>query len=133
MIEETAVALNDKLSETRLPFLTSEEQSSLSNIIEAVGFTEKHQRSADKLGVQYLSSLRKRGNRLNGTDAPPRPLSWREIVWAFHSNTQDILSDLTSQQYQGKMLWTDARDCGIFMWMTDITALVSPPPSYCLP
>jgi hypothetical protein len=52
------------------------------------------------------------------------PLSWREIVWAFFSGSQDILADLVSRHFHGKMLWQHAKGSGMFMWMTDLTALV---------
>jgi hypothetical protein len=51
-------------------------------------------------------------------------LSWREINWAFHSDSQDILIDMVSHQFHGKMLWKHARESGLFMWMTDPSALV---------
>jgi len=53
------------------------------------------------------------------------PLSWREINWAFHSNSQDILVDMVAHQSHGKVLWENARESGMFMWMTDSNALVS--------
>jgi hypothetical protein len=52
-------------------------------------------------------------------------ITWREIIWAFHSGSQDILVDLVSRQFHGRMLWDHARESGMFMWMTDLTALVS--------
>lgn len=48
---------------------------------------------------------------------------WREMVWAYHSGSQEILVDLVSRQFNGRMLWEHARESGMFMWMTDITAL----------
>lgn len=51
-------------------------------------------------------------------------LSWREINWAFHSNSQDILVDMVSRQFHGKLQWEHARESGMFMWMSDSTALV---------
>lgn len=53
-------------------------------------------------------------------------ISWREIIWAYHSNSQDILVDMVNHQFHGKMLWENARESGVFMWMTDLTALVRP-------
>lgn len=51
-------------------------------------------------------------------------LSWREINWAYHSNSQDILVDMVAHQFHGKVLWEHARESGMFMWMTDASALV---------
>lgn len=51
-------------------------------------------------------------------------VSWREIVWAFHSDSHEILTDLVSKQFQGRMQWENARESGLFMWITDVNALV---------
>lgn len=52
-------------------------------------------------------------------------LSWREFNWAYHSNSQDILVDMVSHHFHGRLLWENARESGLFMWITDSTALVS--------
>jgi hypothetical protein len=54
-------------------------------------------------------------------------ISWREITWAYHSNSQDILVDLISRQFHGRMMWTHARESGMFMWLQDPAAMVSCP------
>ncbi|KAF4591525.1 hypothetical protein GQ602_001824 [Ophiocordyceps camponoti-floridani] len=50
-------------------------------------------------------------------------LSWREINWAFHSNSQDMLVDFVSRQSHGKLLWEHARESGMFMWLSDLNAV----------
>ncbi|KAK6825072.1 hypothetical protein PG987_012566 [Apiospora arundinis] len=50
-------------------------------------------------------------------------MSWREINWGYHSTSQDILTDFVSRQYHGSMLWENARESGIFMWLTDAAAV----------
>ena len=53
--------------------------------------------------------------------------SWREISWAYHSESQDILLDFVTKQHggggRGPMLWADARESGVFMWLTDNNAV----------
>lgn len=51
-------------------------------------------------------------------------LSWREINWAYHSDSQDILSEFVSRQNHNVLLWENARESGIFMWLTDMQQLV---------
>ena len=51
-------------------------------------------------------------------------VSWREIVWAYHSSSQDILVDLISRHHNGRLEWRHARDSGMFMWLTDRKALM---------
>lgn len=121
--EEVAAQLNEQLATKSVPFLSSREQFHLADIVECVSTVEKHRRSLDGNGVRFLLFFRQHFLHANHYKADS--ISWREITWAFHSGSQDILADLVSRHFQGKMLWEHARESGIFMWMTDLTALVS--------
>jgi hypothetical protein len=120
--EDVAVSLNELLTTKRIPLLSSKEQFRLADIVECIGMVEKHRRSIDENAGRFLLFFRQHVLR----EAQKEPISWREIIWAFHSGSQDILADLVSRHFNGKMMWQHARECGIFMWMTDINALVCP-------
>ena len=122
--EEVALSLNDNLAKIALPQLSSHDQMHLAGIIDCVAIAEKHRRSMDDLAMRYLLIFQQHMLRKSQSPAARVNISWREIVWAFHSGSQDILVDLVSKQFQGRMLWEHARESGIFMWMTDLTALV---------
>jgi len=94
-------------------------------IIECIGTVEKHRRSMDDNASRYLLFFKEHTLRRGQVSNEQVNLSWREIVWAFHCNSQEILVDLVSRQSQGKLLWENARESGMFMWMRDSTALVS--------
>ncbi|KAH4175672.1 hypothetical protein HBH70_049010 [Parastagonospora nodorum] len=117
--EEVASNLKELLTTKRIPLLSSREQFRLADIVECVGVVEKHRRSTDDNAGRFLLFFRQHVQN----DAQKSPISWREIVWAFHSGSQDILADLVSRHFNGKMLWQHAKECGIFMWMSDINAL----------
>ena len=119
--EELAISLNELLQTKQIPLLSSREQFRLADIIECVGMVEKHRRSIDDTAGRFLLFFRQ--HVLNNSQQGP--ISWREIIWAFHSQSQEILVDLVSRHYSGKMQWQHAKECGLFMWLTDITALVS--------
>lgn len=122
--ENVAAALHEKLTHIVLPQLTSREQFRLVDIVECVATVEKHKQSMDGNGARYFLFFREHMMR-RGQKAPnAKVLSWREIVWAFHSNSHEILTDLVYRQYNGRLLWENARESGMFMWITDITALV---------
>jgi hypothetical protein len=127
MDESAAAALNENLSRFALPQLSSHEQFRLADTIECVATVEKHRRSMDDNAARYLLFFRQHMLRRSQGVANKDTVSWREIVWAFHSGSQDILSDLVSRQYGGKMQWVSARESGIFMWLTDFNAIVSNP------
>lgn len=122
--ETVAVLLNENLTRFSLPQLSSQEQFRLVDTIECVAMVEKHRRSMDANAARYLLFFRQHMLRRSQGVAHKNTVSWREIVWAFHSESQDILTDLVSRQFGGKLLWKAARESGIFMWLSDITAVV---------
>src|SRR5262245_24343265 len=88
--EAVATSLNELLQTKQIPLLSSREQLHLADFIECVGMVEKHCRSIDDNAGRFLLFFRQ--HVLN--DAQQGPISWREITWAFHSQSQDILTDL---------------------------------------
>ena len=123
--EEVAISLKDILISMQISQLSSFDQFRLADIVECVGTVEKHRRSLDPNGCRFLVFFRQhliRNSRQAMTER--NPISWREIVWAFHSGSQDILADLISRHYQGKMLWIHVRESGLFMWMGNLSSLV---------
>jgi hypothetical protein len=115
--------MHEKLTKLAIPQLSGQEQIHLADIVECIAAVEKHRRSMDDNAARFMlffrqHALRKgRANEVN--------LSWREINWAYHSNSQDILTDMVSHQFHNQMLWENARECGVFMWISDYRALVS--------
>ena len=123
MTEEVALSINEKLTKIALPQLTRQEQIHLADAVECVAIVEKQRRSMDDNAARFMLFFRQ--HALHRGRANEVHLSWREINWAYHSHSQDILVDMVSHQFHGKMLWEHARESGMFMWMTDSNALVS--------
>ncbi|KAF2757793.1 WD repeat protein-like protein [Pseudovirgaria hyperparasitica] len=121
--EEVATSLKESLTKWQLPLLSSCEQFHLADIVECIGTLEKHRRSVDINASRFLLFFRQHMLRSNHQSAERSQISWREITWAYHSESQDILVDLITRHFQGRMLWKNARDTGMFIWMTDLTAL----------
>lgn len=129
--EDIAAAINERLTRVGLPQLSGHEQIQLVDIVECVGLVEKQRRSLDENGARFMLFFRQHALRKGRTNEIH--MSWREINWAYHSGSQDILLDFISKQHHGRLGWEDARESGIFMWLTDATALVSLflTPSFC--
>ncbi|KAF4333564.1 RAV1 [Fusarium beomiforme] len=119
--EQTAVLINEKLVKIDIIQLSGHEQIQLADIIECVALVERHRRSMDENGARFMLLFRQHALRKGRTNEVH--LSWREINWAFHSNSQDILVDFVSRQNHGNMLWEHARESGLFMWLSDPVAL----------
>jgi hypothetical protein len=121
--EEVAVRICEKLQNITLPQLSGHEQIQLVDIVECTGVVEKQRRSLDENGARFMVFFRQhalRKGRVNEIH-----MSWRETNWAYHSTSQDILMDFVSRSYHGTMSWENARESGIFMWLTDADAVVS--------
>lgn len=136
--------------------MTGPEQINLAAIVESMAQVNKHRRSIDEHGAQYLLFFRQynlhphphlhRSNSSTSASAGAgiggsasasanspavlREMSWREITWAFHSDSQEILVDVVNRNAQGGgggggggMLWNQARQSGIFMWLRDAEAV----------
>lgn len=123
--ENSAATLTEYLSRFALPQLSSQEQFRLVDTVECVATVEKHRRSMDDNAARYLLFFRQHMLRRTQGVANKDTVSWREIVWAFHSGSQDILVDLVSRQFGGKLLWKSARESGMLMWLSSPTAIVS--------
>lgn len=122
--EDLASSLNENLTKLAVPHLSSQEQIHLADIVECVATVEKHRRSMDDNAMCYLLFFRQYMLRRGHVSFTNVGITWREVIWAYHSDSQDILLNLVSKQFQGRMLWAHARESGVFMWMTDLPALV---------
>lgn len=112
-----AAAINERLTKIGLSQLSGHEQIQLADIIECAGFVEEHRRSLDDNGARFMLFFRQHALRKGRTNEIQ--LTWREIVWAYHSTSQDILLDFVTRQYHGSVRWEHARESGMFMWLTD--------------
>lgn len=121
--EEVAQAINEKLTRVALPQLSGHEQIQLVDIVECAGLVETQRRSMDENAARYMLFFRQHALRKGRTSEIY--LSWREINWAYHSTSQDILVGFISRQHHGTVLWEHARESGMFMWLTDMSAVVS--------
>jgi WD40 repeat protein len=121
--EEIAGEINERLTRVDIAQLSGHEQIQLVDIVECVGLVEKQRRSLDENGARFLLFFRQHALRRRHTNEIH--MGWREINWAYHSTSQDVLTDFVSKQSHGRMLWENARESGIFMWLADNAAVVS--------
>ena len=120
--EATAAKLIEMLTEVRLNELSRAAQTQLAGLAECFATVTKQTRPVDDNAVRFMLFSNEQATS-EANDSEPQ-LTWREINWAYHSNSQDTLVELVGRQFQGRTTWEDARETGIFMWMTDATALV---------
>lgn len=52
-------------------------------------------------------------------------LRYRDMIWAFHSESQDLLLSASVAACDGqKMRWSDARALGVFLWLRSLDTMV---------
>lgn len=56
---------------------------------------------------------------------PRQRLRYRDMIWAFHSESQELLLSQSIAACGGKMTWSDARSLGVFLWLRTTESLVS--------
>ncbi|KAI1753144.1 WD repeat domain-containing protein [Xylaria castorea] len=119
--EKLAVSMCERLQSIPLPQLSGQEQIQLVDIIECAGVVEKQRRSLDENGARFMVFFRQQALRKGRISEIH--ISWREINWAYHSTSQDILLDFVSRNYHATMTWENARESGMFMWLSDANAV----------
>ncbi|KAJ7654974.1 RAVE protein 1 C terminal-domain-containing protein [Mycena polygramma] len=123
-----------------LPHLTPNEQAHLLVLIQTTLEIDEQRRALDSNGLRYLISMRSFYilNRRASAPASPRSdntiprqtgrrerLRYRDIIWAFHSESQDLLLSASTAACNGKMCWADARALGVSIWLNSLDAMKS--------
>lgn len=137
-------SLQQQLEEIDLPKTSDAEQERLKIVLGTIIYMQEHAGSLDENGFRYLFSWKlhvlelesKRAQQSPGANKPttksdeaPPPvvpeMSWREIVFAYHSETQQPLLEALHNYYTGKLDWPTVRKLGIPAWLHAIRAAQS--------
>ncbi|KAF7985328.1 hypothetical protein HWV62_6523 [Athelia sp. TMB] len=133
--------LIDALESRPLPSLTSNEHAHLLVLIQTTLEIDEQRRALDSNGLRYLISMRSfyiLNRRVKSDPSSPQStgeiprqtgyrqrLRYRDMVWAFHSESQDLLLNTSTSAGNGKMCWSDARSLGIYIWLRSVDSLKS--------
>ncbi|KAI9513046.1 RAVE protein 1 C terminal-domain-containing protein [Russula earlei] len=128
------------LEATPLPYLKPNEHAHLLVLIQAMLEVDDSRRALDANGFRYLISMRSFYILNKRASAPSSPesrgalsrrtgrrarLRYRDIIWAFHSESQGLLLSASLAACQGKMTWSDARALGVFLWLNSTESMRS--------
>ncbi|KAF9956234.1 regulator of (H+)-ATPase in vacuolar membrane [Mortierella alpina] len=119
--------LNTRTSQEMIEFLTrvplaglsKSEQLQLSAFIEGFTMIDEQRESIDDNGLRFLIFVRQFNyfSYILPPNQRPTMLSYSDIVWAYHSESQDLLLDFCSNSLKAPMKWNDAKSLGVFLWM----------------
>ncbi|KAI9461775.1 RAVE protein 1 C terminal-domain-containing protein [Boletus coccyginus] len=134
-------SLIEQLEVQPLPHLSPNEHAHLIVLIQTALEIDEQQRALDANGLRYVLSMRSfyiLNRRIASDPGSPRSgcgiphqtgwrerLRYRDMIWAFHSESQDLLLSTSAAACNGKMLWSDARALGVFIWLTSIDTMKS--------
>ncbi|KAL1738753.1 RAVE protein 1 C terminal-domain-containing protein, partial [Schizophyllum fasciatum] len=128
--------LLDALERHPLPYLTPSERAHLVVLIQTTLEVDEDRRALDSNGLRYLISMRSFYIHNSRASAPNTPsgsgppqttrrerLRYRDMIWAYHSECQQLLLDASKAACGGKMAWADARALGVPIWLTSQESL----------
>ncbi|KAL1677484.1 RAVE protein 1 C terminal-domain-containing protein [Schizophyllum commune] len=130
--------LLEALERNPLPYLTPSERAHLVVLIQTTLEIDEARRALDSNGLRYLISMRSFYIHNSRASAPSSPsgneppqtgrrerLRYRDMIWAYHSECQQLLLDASKAACGGKMTWADARALGVPIWLTSQESLRS--------
>ncbi|ORZ24097.1 RAVE protein 1 C terminal-domain-containing protein [Absidia repens] len=114
--------LLDYLKDRRLPGLSDREQIHLLAMIDTFVEISSQGESLDENGARFTALLENHFhlNKILPPDQRKQNLESRDMAYALHSQSQDLLLDRCIKLCGGKLLWEDARSLGIFLWLQKI-------------
>ncbi|KAF7436647.1 regulator of (H+)-ATPase in vacuolar membrane [Pleurotus ostreatus] len=133
--------LLESLENNPLPHLTANENAHLLVLIQVTLEVDEQKRALDANGLRYLTTMRSfyiLNRRASEPNSPASDkasgisrrrmrrrerLRFRDMIWAFHSESQDLLLNASTAACNGKMCWSDARALGIALWLNSIDTL----------
>ncbi|EIW86859.1 hypothetical protein CONPUDRAFT_46132 [Coniophora puteana RWD-64-598 SS2] len=137
----TVTQLLEHLEEHPVLHLSPNEQASLLTLIQTALEVDEQRRALDANGLRYVTSMRAfyiLNRRIVSDPGSPRSgktisrqtgyrerLRYRDIIWAFHSESQELLLESASTACNRKMLWSDARSLGVFIWLNSVESMKS--------
>ncbi|TFK56949.1 hypothetical protein OE88DRAFT_1743465 [Heliocybe sulcata] len=122
------------------PHFTPNEQAHLAVMIQTTLEVEEQRRALDGNALRYLAMMRSfhilnrlasEPNSPQAAGAVPRKsgsrqrLRYRDMIWAFHSESQDLMLSASMNACHGKMTWKEARAMGVFIWLTSTETMRS--------
>ncbi|KAL0580829.1 regulator of (H+)-ATPase in vacuolar membrane [Marasmius crinis-equi] len=132
------MSLIERLENNPIPHLTPNEHASLLVLIQTTLEIDEQRRALDSNGLRYLISMRAFYilNRRASSPASPESqggvprktsrrqrLRYRDMIWGFYSESQELLLNASAAACNGKMNWSDARALGIPIWLSSIDSL----------
>ncbi|KAJ2160946.1 regulator of (H+)-ATPase in vacuolar membrane [Coemansia sp. RSA 552] len=121
--QEKADYVAEKLTEVKLAGLSPIDQTRLLSIVGSITSSQLADQAIDAMGTRYLIKLQLLELE-NKRTRSAQELTYRELNWAQHSQSQAVLLQVCLQRHTaGGLTWAAARRMGLFMWLSNVEAL----------
>ncbi|KAK9897184.1 hypothetical protein P389DRAFT_54320 [Cystobasidium minutum MCA 4210] len=141
---EEARELIQCINEKPLPNLSRPDMAHLAVVIETHIQVDAQRRALDNNGMRFLLSLRSFAITHRSQSPPPTrspspiqqentemkaksgqlpQMRWRDVLWAFHSDSQEILLSACNDVCGKPMLWEDAKQFCLPLWLKSSDSL----------
>jgi len=119
---EKARLLTEYLYQIKLPYINKHEQMSLVGIVNILLSTTEQKMQLDENGMRYLIAMKlfTYSRRFTSQNAQ---LNFRDITWAYYSESQDVLINFCKSSCGEKLLWKDFRALGLSFWIKNNATL----------
>lgn len=145
LTDEEAKELLAYIDKQGLPGMTHSEISHLAVVVQTHLQVDSQRRALDNNGMRFLLSLKSFAISHRARSPPPtRPPSpdsqatkadttinnrlpqmrWRDVLWGFHSESQEILVTACDEVCGKPMVWEDAKQFCLPLWLRSSEALV---------
>jgi hypothetical protein len=121
------------LEQRPLARLTANEHAHLLVLVQTTLEVDEQRRALDANGLRYLTSMRsfyilnRRPEAASAHSVRARRrerLRYRDMLWAFHSESQALLLQASLAACGGTMTLLDAKALGVFVWLRGLEAVV---------
>jgi len=121
---EKARLLTEYLYQIKLPYINKHEQKNLVGIVNILLWATEQKMQLDENGMRYLIAM-KLFIYSRRFISPNAQLNFRDITWAFYSESQDLLINFCKASCgdNNKFLWKDARALGLSLWIRNNNTL----------
>jgi len=119
---EKARLLTEYLYQIKLPYINKHEQMTLVGIVNILLWTTEQKMQLDENGMRYLIAM-KLFTYSRRFISPNAQLNFRDIAWAYNSESQDVLINFCKVSCGERFLWKDARALGLSLWIRNNNTL----------
>lgn len=120
-----AAYLKDRLNQESVLFMSEQSRMQLIAQIDALMHVIARRDSVDENAARYMIFLKNFYflNSIVDVTKKQDTLSFRDMIWARHSQSQDAIIEFAGNFIE-RMVWSDARALGIFLWLDKADTLV---------